>query len=71
MVGTEDRLVREVNSYIIQKVSFSLKEKSFSFIQSYRHLAVDLLNSNMQDMVYRVNVQKKLMKNYSVKIKEL
>jgi len=70
MVGTEDRLVRETNSYIIQRVCFCFERYAFSFIRSCRHLVVDLLNSNMQDMAYRVNVLKKLMKNYLVKTRE-
>ncbi len=67
MVGTEDRLVREANSYIIQRVRFCLQQKkTFLFILCYRHSVVDLLNLNMQGMDYQANVPKKLMANYSV-----
>ncbi len=65
IVGTEDRLVREANSYIIRQVSF-LYFLSLLF-QCYRHSVVDLFNLNMLDMVYRVNIQKKSIANYLVK----
>ena len=64
MVGTEDRLVRETNSYMIRRVSFLFRLNEKSFIKYYRFLDVDLLNFMMLDMVYKVNVQLKLIKNY-------
>jgi hypothetical protein len=47
IVGTEDRLVRETNSYMLQRVCFFFVDYCVKFYS--RHLAVDCSNLNMQD----------------------
>lgn len=64
MVGTEDRLVREANSYMIQRVDSSFLIKID--LNIHRYSVVDWLNLIMLDMVYKLNILMKLIKNYSV-----
>ncbi len=59
IVGTEDRLVRETNSYMIRQVCLSFPLIYKSSLGNYRFLVVDLLKWTMLVMVYKLNVQKK------------
>ena len=64
MVGTEDRLVRESNSYMLRRVCFLSDFINGLYEILFRRLAADSSNSNMQDTTWEANVLNKSIRNY-------